>query len=156
MTLRTKLLGPNHPSLAWSNTNLGNVMLKIGHYQDALRFFDQAKKIWDNVNANLSHPNCGLARHNIGVTLLKLGQIEKAQEIFLAALQIREKHLGPTHTDVADSCLELGKLYTIAERYEEAAELLERASSIRSASFGPNHKLTYEAIDCLRVVQWKL
>ena len=54
-------------------------------------------------------------------------------------MNIREKTLGPTHPDVANSLHNLAILYFRQERYAEAEPLYHRAVAIIEKSLGPNH-----------------
>lgn len=56
------------------------------------------------------------------------GKYSEAEPLFLHALAIREKALGPDHPDVANSLNRLGEIYTTQGRYNEAEPLFQRGT----------------------------
>jgi len=66
------------------------------------------------------------------------------KKMFQETLKIREITLGDNSADVADTLLELGKLYVEQERFPEAEVILENAVAIRKRKFGENHPLVWE------------
>ena len=63
----------------------------------------------------------------------------EAESLYMRALAIREKAVGPEHPDVAQSLNNLAALYHAQGRYAEAEPLLQRALAIREKVFGPEH-----------------
>jgi len=59
-------------------------------------------------------------------------QYAKAEPLYGRALAIREKALGPGHTDLAQSLSNLAVLYQAQGQYAKAEPLKTRASAIRA------------------------
>jgi tetratricopeptide (TPR) repeat protein len=66
------------------------------------------------------------------------GRLSEAERLFVRALKIREKALGPGHPDVAHSLARLASLRRKQAKDEEAVRLLNRAQAIYDKAVGPN------------------
>jgi tetratricopeptide (TPR) repeat protein len=73
------------------------------------------------------------------VELYGQGRYDTAEPLFLRALRIREKTLGPQHLDVATNLNALGRLCKDKGEYVRAEPLFERALRIREKVLGPDH-----------------
>jgi len=62
------------------------------------------------------------------------GKYAETEPLYLRALAIWEKALGPDHADVALVCHSLAELYRKIDKKEEAEKLEERARKISSLS----------------------
>jgi tetratricopeptide (TPR) repeat protein len=63
----------------------------------------------------------------------------EAEPLYRRALEIREKTLGPNHSDTATSLNNLAVLFRSQRRYEEAEPLYRRALAIDEKALGPDH-----------------
>ena len=81
------------------------------------------------------------------------GKLDEATPLYLRALSVREKALGPNHPDVAQGCNNLGVLYYKQAKHAEAKPLLERAVAIFTAALGPEHPNTKNAAAWLNAVR---
>lgn len=99
------------PSHKWAWNNLGRVLRKKHRPQDALKAFD--RQIAINPFDVYSHGNRGAA------LLFDLGRKEEAEQALLEQIAV-----APFE---ASGYVDLASLRTMQERFEEAAELLERA-----------------------------
>jgi tetratricopeptide (TPR) repeat protein len=78
----------------------------------------------------------------MGNVYSSLGLYKKAQPLLENALKIREKLLGPNHSDTATSFNNLADIYFEQGKYAEAEPLYKRALAIREKILGPNHYYT--------------
>jgi tetratricopeptide (TPR) repeat protein len=69
-------------------------------------------------------------------------QYAEAEPLFIRALSVYEKVLGPDHPDVATSLNNLAFLYDSQGRYAKAEPLYERSLSIYEKALGPDHPTT--------------
>lgn len=99
-------LGPDHPDLAYSLSNLGDVYFALGDLQKAeslqRRSLDIREKALGPDSLRASFSALSLA----GV-LAKRGQYDMADSLFRREIKIREATLPPEHADL----LEARKLY---------------------------------------------
>jgi tetratricopeptide (TPR) repeat protein len=81
----------------------------------------------------------GRVLDDAGEYLWRRGRYAEAQPLQERALAIREKALGPDHSDIAFSLNNLAILHYFQGRYAQAQPLQERALSIREMALGPGH-----------------
>ena len=84
-------------------------------------------------------PRLAQVLHRLGLVYKMQGNYAEAEASYLRALAIREKILGPTHTDVASTLNNLAALYETQGNFTKAEPLYQRALAIRETTFGPNH-----------------
>ena len=68
-----------------------------------------------------------------------MGRYKEAEPLYVQALGLMEKNLGPDHPSVATALNNLAELYRAHGRYAEAELLHRRALGIREKALGPNH-----------------
>lgn len=81
-----------------------------------------------------------IAASTLGICHYYNGEYAEAEPLYIRALAIFEKALGPEHPDVVSSVYNLAELYYVLGRYAEAEPLLERALAIIKHARGPNHR----------------
>jgi tetratricopeptide (TPR) repeat protein len=77
--------------------------------------------------------------YKIASYLLRRARYAKAESFYQRALQIREQHLGPEHSHVADTLDGLARLYFEQGRYIEAETLSLRELQMREQTLEPEH-----------------
>jgi CHAT domain-containing protein/tetratricopeptide (TPR) repeat protein len=100
----------------------------------------EAQKLEQVVRAQfgVNHTYYGIALNNLATVYEAQGRAAEAEGLYLRALEIREKALGPRHLEVAIPLNNVAKLYSSLGRYGEAEELLRRALSILEEAGGTN------------------
>jgi len=76
-------------------------------------------------------------RATLGATYLDLDRLEEAGAQLEKALAIRQRVLGPSHPDVAESLVALGRLLANKGQWERSERLLREAVAMRTSLFGP-------------------
>ena len=130
--------GPDHPSVAATLNNLGNVLRGLGelraahtHYQRALTSFE--------ARLGPDHPDVARSLNNLAATLGALGELPAARDAHQRALATRQARVGPDHPHVAHSLTNLGSvLYELGEP-RAAHTHYQRALAILEARLGPEH-----------------
>lgn len=138
LAIREQLLGPEHPDVAMSFSNLAALFHHQGRYDEAEPLFKRALAIHDRA-PEPDHLNVALVLNNLAAFYDSQGRHEEAEPPFERALAIRERTLGPNHPSVATSLNNLGALYDHQGRYADAEPLFERALAIRERTLGPDH-----------------
>jgi CHAT domain-containing protein len=77
--------------------------------------------------------------NNLALLYSTQGRYAEAEPLYLRALAIDEKTLGPYHRATAANLNNLGALYYNQGRYAEAEPLYLRALAIREKTLGPEH-----------------
>jgi len=79
------------------------------------------------------HPDVAISLNNLAELDRAQGAYPKAEPLYVRALDIKEKALGPMHPDVALSLNNLAMLYQGQGAYPKAEPLLSRATDIRES-----------------------
>src|SRR6266487_3268417 len=113
--------------------NIGQRAVRLyeqGRYREA---FAEAKRSESQSKARFGEESevHALALSYIGLVLKAQGRHGEAEDFLQRSLKIREKALGPTHTDVAESLYNLAILKRDRGALQDAKELLDRALIIR-------------------------
>ena len=86
-------------------------------------------------------PRFATSLNNLAELYLAQGKSEQAEPLYRRALAIREKALGPEHSDVAQSLYILALFYHTQGHYAEAEPFFQRVLAIREKALGPEHPL---------------
>lgn len=108
LELKRETLPPNHPNLALTLVNLGN-LLAYHKTEEAAALFQEARAIEEQV-LGPDHPDLAITLNSLGTALRSLGRWHAAQEAFDRALAIFEQTHGPEHAYVAVVLFNLGQL----------------------------------------------
>ena len=138
LTIREKVLGPEHPDVATSLNNLAALYRAQGKYEEAEPLYQRSLTILEKV-LGPEHPNVATSLNNLALLYDAQGKYEEAEPLYQRSLTIREKVLGPEHPDVATSLNNLALLYDAQGKYEEAEPLFQRSLTIREKVLGPEH-----------------
>ena len=138
LSIRERVLGPEHCEVASSLNNLAELYRTQGRYAEAEPLYERALAILEKA-LGPEHPQVATCLNNLARLYQKQGEYPKAKPLHERALAIREKVLGPAHPDVADSLNNLAELYQTQDRYAEAEPLYERALAIDGKKLSPDH-----------------
>jgi CHAT domain-containing protein len=117
-------LGPDHPEVAASATNLAYVLSRSGDDEAARPLYQRALGIWEK-SLGADHPKVATALVNLARLYLKTGNYQDAGPLLARALAIQEKGLGSEHPDVA---------VTLSSRAELAAHTGETIEAFSTAA----------------------
>jgi tetratricopeptide (TPR) repeat protein/CHAT domain-containing protein len=131
-----KALGENHPLLAYSLNNLGNVLTALGKPAEALPYYQRALDMYQKLYPDKEYPNGHpvLARSldDLGVVLSELGKPAEALPYYKRALDMcqklyPEKQHPNGHPYVAYSLNNLGNVLQTLGKPAEALPYYQRA-----------------------------
>jgi tetratricopeptide (TPR) repeat protein len=104
------------------------------------RLLPQAQACAELINQwGFEFPEAAQLLNRAGVYLHGRGRYSDAEPLYVRALAIREKALGPEHLDLANSLNNLAELYWVQGQYAKAEPLHHRALAIREKALGPEH-----------------
>ena len=143
-----KALGPEHPSLAASINNLGQLYhvqgkdlnnlaglyYVQGNYAEAEPLWKRSLAIWEKA-LGPEHPHVATSLNNLGDLYRAQGNYAEAEPLYERSLAVWEKAFGPEHPNVATSLNNLGELYDAHGNYTEAEPLYRRSLAIREKAF---------------------
>jgi tetratricopeptide (TPR) repeat protein len=96
LAIREKALGPDHPDVASSLNNLGNVYLRQGHYAESEPLHMRALAIREKA-LGPDHPDVAYCLNGLALTFRDQGRYQEAEGLLSQALSTREAALGSDH-----------------------------------------------------------
>jgi eukaryotic-like serine/threonine-protein kinase len=153
LSLKSKVLAPNHPDIAATLLTIANVRNQIGDYQAALVAADKAVKIYQSAYGAESP----LVAHPLGIrgeTLCFLGRYPEAERDLRLTVDLSTAWVGADHPFTAYPLTALGKTLMGERRWREAISVLEKALRIRESS-EPNVELVAETRFALAQARWE-
>ncbi|WP_324616405.1 tetratricopeptide repeat protein [Lusitaniella coriacea] len=138
LSIREKVFGPEHPSVATSLNNLAELYQIASNYAAAEPLFRRALSIWEKT-LGAEHPRVAIGLNNLASLYWYMGNYPAAESLFQRTLAIQEKVLGSEHTDVARSLNNLAEVYRVMGNYRAAELLFQRAIAIKEKALGAEH-----------------
>jgi eukaryotic-like serine/threonine-protein kinase len=136
LAARRSILPPDHPDLAASEGELGNVLVRAARYREARVHLEAALGIRRRVFGD-QHPLTASALLNLAVSYQDEGQLDEARSHLEAA---RAAVAGIEESAVYPKILNnLGNLETSAGKFTRALRHHEDALAIRRRLLGPDH-----------------
>ncbi|MBX7082348.1 MAG: tetratricopeptide repeat protein [Nannocystaceae bacterium] len=120
------------------SANYGNTLYALGRYRDAFEAHQQAYDLALGVYGD-EHPSVGADMANLARDAVELGEVERARELYLASVRVREQGLGPDARAVGESLINLAVLEYSQLELGPAREHGERALAIFEKRLGPDH-----------------
>lgn len=132
LAIRRKVLGEEHPDIAFSYNNVAYVLDALGQHKEAEREHRKALALLRKTLGE-EHPGTAKSYDNLAANLNDQGRHREAEEGFRKALAIRRKVLGEQNTDtavsynnVATNLVEQGKYRDAEENYRKSLALLRK------------------------------
>lgn len=138
LAMRERVLGQEHPDVAESLNDLGELYDHQGKYSEAESLYQRALAIREQA-LGPQDPKVAESLNNLGELYSHRGKYNEAESLYQRALAIREQVLGSQHPKVAESLNDLGLLYYHQSKYAQAEPLYQRALAIREQTLGPQH-----------------
>ncbi len=87
--------------------------------------------------------------HGVGSYLIERARSQEAQSFLQQALTLRERHLGPTHSETANTLDRLARSFENQGKDEQAEPLYQRALAIHEQQVGVDHPDTAGSLNNL-------
>jgi len=123
--------GRVHASQAVVYDTLDQPTEAIENYEKSIAFFEKLSPPAVYDIADLSN--------NLAFLYRDEGDTDKAESLFIRALEICHKEFGIEHEETALICNNLGALYSASEHHEQAREMQKMALDGRLAALGRDH-----------------
>lgn len=132
-------LPDSHPDRATSDYLLGDLLIRQGHYTEALPLITSALKVQE---ALYSHDNIVVANSidTLSLVQMGLGQFDDAEQSAREALRITEKALGADNINTAYSRSALSDLLIKRRKYKEAEAEARKAMAILEKTSNTQHQ----------------
>jgi eukaryotic-like serine/threonine-protein kinase len=148
---RLKALGPDHPDVATTLSDLATVVWHKGDFAKAETLLKQALAI----NEKRFGPDSlevAASLHNLGNLNWSQGNYVEARRVLERSLAIREKLLGPEHADVASTLKSLAAIAYKEGDLKKAGVIWERTLAIMEKALGPDHPWVAQTLNNLAIV----
>ncbi len=129
LTIREKVLGPEHPDVATILNNLGGLYREQGNFSKAEPLLQRSLAISEKVLGS-EHLDVAISLNNLALLYEAQGNYAQAELLYQRSLAIREKVLGLEHPKVATILNNLANLYKAQGNYSQAEPLLQRSLAI--------------------------
>ncbi len=145
LEMRQRLLGPEHPEVAASLINLGELYYSsFEEYDRARELFGQSLEIHRRQKSR--GPELAAALQNLAAVFYRTGDTEAALSHLREALEIQVLHFGEVHPAVAMTLSTVGSVYSRGGDVDQAREHLLRALDIRRQVYGDDHPLVARSL----------
>ena len=142
----TKELGPVNGGTTAIESQLANVLVQRGRYEDARKLYEHDLEIERTQLKSEEHPEIASTMNDLGNVYRREGKLKEAKQLYDRALDIRVRMLGPDHPDVGTSYNNLGTLYAEAENHAKAREYYEKALANWQKVYGENSVVLLPAL----------
>ncbi|MCA9719805.1 MAG: serine/threonine protein kinase, partial [Myxococcales bacterium] len=148
---RRRVLGPDHPDVAWALNNLAIDHASLGDLVRARALHEEALQLRRRV-LGPTHPDVANSLFNLATVHRGADEIDEAQALHEEALAIRERALGGDHPDVAQSRNSLALLHAHRGDLADAQRLHERVLAVRERVLGEDHPDVAQTLTNLGIV----
>jgi CHAT domain-containing protein/Tfp pilus assembly protein PilF len=127
--IKEKQLGQDHPSVAHTLRKLADYYVGEREYAKAEPLYRRSLQIQES-KVGKEHPDFAAALHSLGDLAFAQGQFGEAEEPYRRSLKILESARGKDHPDLAEYLVDLALVDALADRWDKAAEGMDRARRI--------------------------
>jgi tetratricopeptide (TPR) repeat protein len=138
MTVLAKKLGQDHPEMATSWCQIGELQETLGEYDKAVTLYKKALEILEK-KRGLEHPVLANILAKLAALCMELEMEKEAVPLYERLVKIREKALRSTHPQLAISLNSLAESYRLQGRYAEAFTCYQKSLAINETLHGPEH-----------------
>ena len=154
--LHQQLYGKYHISTAQSMNDLTAVYFRQGKYAQVEEILLDTKQIrehlWGDQPIPILDKDYATNINNLGLANYLLGNLERGEQYFLQAIELRNQIFTSAHPEQAQSLTNLGLLLNDAGRPNEALPYLQQALEIRQLTLEPGHMRINDAWNNLAMV----
>lgn len=141
---KERALGPDHPEVASSLSNIATVYYLQGRMPEAKKTYELALQRSESIFSS-NHPVVASRINNVALAAMALGDLENAETLLKRAVAIDELTLSAAHPSLASHLNNLGWLYVVQQRWQEALSVFKRATGIYAKRFGDTSEGLLEA-----------
>ena len=143
--IETAVLGEDHPSIATTRENLGNVYFRQKKLDQTASNLEVVLAMRRKALGDDSEPVARTLANMAAVYMIS-GNLEAAARTYPEAVERLSRTLGPDHPDVAHVLTGMGECLIKQKKYTEAEPVLLRALGLRMKAFGETHLRTQRTI----------
>lgn len=155
LSIRERLLGPDHPDVAATLNVMAVVNLLQGRYAKAQSCHERALAIRERA-LGPDHTDVAATLSNLANVHFTCGRYSQAARLYQRAFDILERTLGPDHPGLANTINNLAETNNEMGLYKEALPLHKRALALRERALGPDHPHVALSLRNLGKSHWAL
>ena len=155
LEIRTELFGAGHERTLESVSDLGQLRLSQGRFEESRRLLETALAGRRSL-LGLQDPETVGSMQNLGTALYRQGEIAQAEAIWLEALELAKQVTELDDSVTTTLTSNLGVLYLETDRLEEAKLFLEQDLANSERLRGPDHPESLDARLNLGVLALKM
>jgi tetratricopeptide (TPR) repeat protein len=144
LALREERYGAQHPLVANSLNQLGNLAIYRKQYPVALERYQRALAIRRAVSAGKDNAEIALSVGNVAVAQEKLQDYEAALATYQEALALKRRVFGPTHRETAKTLTNEANVLVALGRYDEAVAAKRESTAMTLLLRKPDDPLLIE------------
>ncbi|MBW7906128.1 MAG: serine/threonine-protein kinase [Phycisphaerae bacterium] len=141
---KRRIYGDDAPETLVSLNNLAVACTGLEEYDQAAQIHERVLATRRRVLGD-EHQETTISMDNLAQVLLKLGRLDDARGLFQESLEARRRALGERHPLFAESNLRLGRLLLAQGDPAAAAERLDVALAVLSATLPPENQKVRQA-----------
>jgi serine/threonine protein kinase/tetratricopeptide (TPR) repeat protein len=138
LTLRRELFGSEHPDIAASLDDLGQIARDRTFYEQAVRLHREALVMRRTLLAH-DHPDVAQSLSNLALALRERGEYVEAEQLAREALDIRRRRLGSDHPDTLVTTNVLGDIQSSTGKFADAERSYMFVLEARRRLLPPDH-----------------
>lgn len=138
MTVLAKQLGPDHPEMATSWYQIGELQETLGEYDKAVSLYKKSLEILEKKRGQ-DHPVLANILDKLAALCMELEMEKQAVPLYQRLVRIREKALRPTHPQLALSLNNLAESFRLQGQYAEAEACYQKSLVINETIHGTEH-----------------
>ena len=136
--LKIEIFGGDHPQVAETLNDLGNLSFEEKKFDQALEYYSQALKIAEK-RLGAKHPQTAKIYNNMGIVFRNQKRYDRALEYYRKSLDSKTALLGPDHPELAQTYNNIAIVHQLGGEFDSARKCFEKALAIYSAKLGPDH-----------------
>lgn len=133
-----RLLGPDHPQLAYRLNTLGMAQQDLGQLAEAEKSLRRGLRLLAQTGDPPSGLNSSLL-NNLAVTLRKAGRLDEADTCATQAIDLVRQLYGPRHWGLVRALTGLGRLRIAQGRPADAIRVFDEALDLARSALPPDH-----------------
>lgn len=132
-------LSPDHPDVAVTATNLGNIYYDMNRFKDSERYHQMALRIRKNAFGS-GNPVVAQSIYNLAVLYEREKMYLKAEELYQQSITLWSSSIGPTHPYVGNALNSLTNVYTAQSKFQDAENIMQQTVIYKKSIFGTQHE----------------
>jgi TonB family protein len=140
LQIREQQFGVEDPRVRTAVMNLAEIYIAMGKPSDAEPLYERLVKSYEKTSPG--DPELATILDRLALVQHAHGNIGKAEELYRASLEVREKAWGANHDRTRIGVFHLAELYQLTGDYKKAEPLYQRLLSMHESS--PTAKRAYD------------